>query len=263
MGIFGKSKKERKKEQLTELIKEGLEFFKIGNYNQAINIFEKAEKIGSDMDICHESLYASKYLRISQKHMKLKDIDKILLLSKDEKIIWKGSNCRTMDDTDMTTDFLVITSKNLYFMGWNWVELVLPLENIISISDLGQIYKESIFYEDNKISVNLSLIRGKFKNFKITFDTYGLNNDCEDARAILLDLVQKKKNESKKRVNINIDFSSIKECLKNGGVVMQTFKCPGCGASLEFPENTDITTCQFCGNKIKAVDLFERIKSII
>ena len=109
----------------------------------------------------------------------------------------------------------------------------------------------------------MSIIREKFKTSRITFDTYGLNNEYEKAHAILLDLVQKKKNESKKRVNINVDFSSIKEYLKNGGIVMQMFKCPGCGAALEFPDNVDTTICQYCGINVKAVDVFEKIRALI
>lgn len=75
-------------------------------------------------------------------------------------------------------------------------------------------------------------------------------------------LIRKKGSRNVSGITV-VDFSSIKEYLKNGGVVMQTFKCPGCGASLEFPDNVDTTICQYCGNKIKAVDLFEKIRTLI
>lgn len=142
----------------------------------------------------------------------------------------------------------ILTNYNLYFKNHNKLEIV-PLEKISSIQDIGN-WTLSIKYGSDKTDEHIVAFKNKaFSQF---------NSSLVQAMATKRDKI-----ERNVRGNTIIDFSSIKEYLKNGGVVMQTFKCPGCGASLEFPDNVDTTTCQYCGNKIKAVDLFEKIKSIL
>lgn len=142
----------------------------------------------------------------------------------------------------------IITNYNLYFKKKNELEIV-PLEKISSIKDIGN-WTLSIKYGSDKTDEHIVAF--------FTTDFSQFNSAIAQAMATKRDKI-----ERNVRGNTIIDFSSIKEYLKNGGVVMQTFKCPGCGASLEFPDNVDTTTCQYCGNKIKAVDLFEKIKSIL
>lgn len=152
-------------------------------------------------------------------------------------------------DVDVITqiggDFCVLTNYNLY-LHQNGDEIIIPLENI---SEIGSRYIriQKIKYESEE--VYLVLKKADYPHF---------NTSLRHAMA-------EKRNKIEDRITGTaiIDFSSIKEYLKNGGVVMQTFKCPGCGASLEFPDKVDTTTCQYCGNKIKAVDLFEKIRTLI
>lgn len=145
----------------------------------------------------------------------------------------------------------ILTTDNLYLIGGfcseGSIRIILPLEDITGLgteADRGI----SIQYDFNK-SIQLIVRPNDFKQFYTS----------------IIEEMAKKREKIKGQYcgKSNIDFSSIKEYLKNGGVVMQTFKCPGCGAALEFPDNVDTTTCQFCGAKIKAVDLFEKIKSIL
>ncbi len=148
----------------------------------------------------------------------------------------------------------ILTNRNLYISDCFSPEVnftFIPLEDITGLST-G--LEEGIYGE-------IGIGYGQNKRITLLFKK---PNDLH-FRTSLIEAMAKKRDkiENQNKGNVFINFSSIKEYLKNGGVVMQTFKCPGCGASLEFPDNVDTTTCQFCGNKIKAVDLFEKIRNLI
>ncbi len=192
-----------------------------------------------------------------RRNKKYLEDENLLILPKNEKVIWKGIIEGYGNEYRLykIVPFFIITSDNLFCCDRGGYDLVsFPLTDIMSINPPHS--------RDHGIVLTI-IVKEKNKEFGIFFNGDNPENDHQTAYRILLDLVQKKKDESKKRENIYIDFSSIKKYLKNGGVVMQTFKCPGCGASLEFPNNVDTTTCQYCGNKIKAVDLFEKIRNLI
>ncbi len=46
-----------------------------------------------------------------------------------------------------------------------------------------------------------------------------------------------------------MDFSTIRDLLEKGGVVLYTVKCPNCGAPLELPERGSKIRCEHCGVK--------------
>ncbi len=69
--------------------------------------------------------------------------------------------------------------------------------------------------------------------------------------------------KTKQSTQINLDFSSLKEILAKGGMVMTTYRCPDCNGTLTLPEAGETMTCQYCGTSIKPVDIFQRIKSLI
>ncbi len=60
-----------------------------------------------------------------------------------------------------------------------------------------------------------------------------------------------------------LDFSSLKEQMAKGGLVVQTIKCPTCGASVDLPSNGNTTKCQYCQSTIYAADLFEKLKVML
>jgi hypothetical protein len=64
-------------------------------------------------------------------------------------------------------------------------------------------------------------------------------------------------------VQILVDFSSLKDVMAKGGLVMTTYKCPNCNAMVNIPESGKVLMCQYCGTPIKPVDIFEKIKSLI
>ena len=68
---------------------------------------------------------------------------------------------------------------------------------------------------------------------------------------------------NKEKIQIILDFSSLRGALSKGGIVMTTYKCPICNGSLDIPEAGKVLICKYCGTPIKPVDIFEKIKSLI
>lgn len=66
-----------------------------------------------------------------------------------------------------------------------------------------------------------------------------------------------------KRVQVVLDFSSLKDVMSKGGIVMTAYKCPVCNGKLDIPEVGKVLICSYCGTPIKPVDIFEKIKSLI
>jgi hypothetical protein len=67
----------------------------------------------------------------------------------------------------------------------------------------------------------------------------------------------------KQNVQLVLDFSSLKEVMNKGGLVMTTYKCPNCNGMVNIPEAGKVLVCQYCGIPIKPVDIFEKIKLLI
>ena len=67
----------------------------------------------------------------------------------------------------------------------------------------------------------------------------------------------------KRNVQIILDFSSLKDAMSKGGVIMTAYNCPKCSGMVDLPESGKILICKYCGTPIKPVDIFEKIKSLI
>ncbi len=74
---------------------------------------------------------------------------------------------------------------------------------------------------------------------------------------------QKEQERRQDKVQLVLDFSSLKEQMAKGGLVVQTIKCPTCGASVDLPSNGNTTKCQYCHSTIYAADLFEKLKVML
>jgi ribosomal protein S27AE len=65
------------------------------------------------------------------------------------------------------------------------------------------------------------------------------------------------------KVDVMLDFSFLRECVEDGGLVVQNLKCPECGASVKFPDAGSQSVCDHCGANIYANDVFKKIKDLI
>ncbi len=71
------------------------------------------------------------------------------------------------------------------------------------------------------------------------------------------------KEKQREHVQVVLDFSSIRETLSKGGVVLSSLQCPQCSGPLELPETGKQTTCKYCGASIRPVDIFDKIKNLV
>jgi hypothetical protein len=200
-----------------------------------------------------------------------------IILEKNEKIItsWKGNQeiherivergaygrKKIADAKKNISGFLVLTNQRLLFLEEHGVfgksyhqTLAVPLGKIGAISMGGALIPFVSIADD--VETHIFHIQGVGKK------------EFEPFRQSIIEECRKRREEieaekKKERVHVMIDFSFLKDYMKQGGLVMQTFKCPTCGASLNFPESGNTTTCKYCNSNIKAEDIFEKIKSLI
>ena len=69
--------------------------------------------------------------------------------------------------------------------------------------------------------------------------------------------------KEKECIQIVLDFSSLKDEMSKGGLVMTTYKCPNCSGMIDIPEAGKVLVCKYCSTPIKPVDIFEKIKTLI
>lgn len=144
------------------------------------------------------------------------------------------------------------------------------------------IERESILYED---VTDISVFTGTFaQDIRIEASSHGrawriskleqsdgkywTGANLEEARAFGEFVVRRRLQEveeekRRERVQFVIDFSFLKKEMLKGGIVVQTVKCPSCGASIDLPTTGTSTKCQYCGSAVQAHDIFEKMKGLI
>ncbi len=158
---------------------------------------------------------------------------------------------------------LALTNRKLIWiemrgvLGKSYHQLfALSLENLTGISIGGAILKY----------VSISDTQGQH----IFHFPFAVKNEDQlnDFKEIVFSQVNSRKQEveaerKRERVQVIVDFSFLKNYMENGGLLMQTVKCPECKASIKMPESGNRTKCQYCGSTIYAQDIFEKIKQLI
>lgn len=100
-----------------------------------------------------------------------------------------------------------------------------------------------------------------FQGIQMGNDIIGVREEIE--KHLKQARVSKKAQNEKANVKIILDFSSLKDAMSKGGLVMSTYKCPNCNGMVDIPEAGKVLLCKYCGTPIKPVDIFEQIKSLI
>jgi len=195
-----------------------------------------------------------------------------IIFEKGEKVVasWKGDreirekaivDGRSTETTKYIAGVIVLTNQRFIFLKEHGIfrksyhqSLVIPLEKIGAIS-MGGFLTPFVSISDG-VETYIFHIQGVGKR------------EFEPFRQLIVEQCQKRKEEvevekKKERIHLMIDFSFIKDYMKQGGLVLQTFKCPSCGAPLKFPESGNTMTCPYCNSNIRAEDIFEKIKALI
>jgi len=147
---------------------------------------------------------------------------------------------------------LWVTKRGIFGKSYHVTHEV-PLEEVKGVSSGGTISKYvSILSPENEYRFHLLGTYGSIQKFNPLMRT------AMETR--------KKEIETEKRkarVHIMLDFSSLKDYMKKGGLVLQTVKCPVCSGPLKLPKSGNQTTCEHCKNTVYAQDIFEKVKALI
>lgn len=199
-----------------------------------------------------------------------------VVLEKDEKIlnVWQGdvestiktvrskkglirTKHKVVEAKDKETGALVLTNERLIWLKKRGVfsksyhtTFEIPLQDVTGISETGRISKR----------ICVSDRAGEYR-FRIGVGIEEFRNTVQNAltdRKRALEEMRKKE-----KVHVMIDFSSLKDYMKKGGLSLTTVKCPECKAPLKMPKGGTEIVCQYCNNTIHAQDIFEKIKSLI
>lgn len=158
------------------------------------------------------------------------------------------------------TGKLFLTDKRIIFEHTSgiiskraYVTLDLPLEGVHNITVEGLAIKHLTVYAKKDFI-------GTFPT-KLDFSVAGPNLWHEKMTFALRTRLGKIDNREK--LAALLDFGALKDFMTKGGLLLQTVKCPECGAPIRLPQSGNNTTCTHCGNTILAQDVFEKIKSLI
>jgi len=189
-----------------------------------------------------------------------------LILEKGEKIIqsWKGYWIIPFLLKQSRKGILVLTNRKLVWLEQRGILsksyhplITIPLEDIRGLSRGGAIIKY------------VSIARSQGEHiFRLVKPRVRKNEEFNLFKQIIFEQVEARKREieamkRKERVHIMIDFSFLKNYMEKGGMILQTFKCPECGAPIKLPEKGNSTKCDHCGKVIYAQDVFQKIKELI
>jgi ribosomal protein S27AE len=180
-----------------------------------------------------------------------------------EKVVVRGSygRKRIEDAKERKNGFLVLTNQRLLFLEEHGVfgksyhqVLAVPLLKVQGISMGGMLVPFVSIADD--METHMFHIAGVGKN------------DFEPFRQLIMDHCRKRREEieaekRKERVQVVLDFSSLKDYMEKGGLVLQKTKCPECGAPIALPATGNQTKCEHCGSIVYAQDIFEKVKSLI
>ena len=170
------------------------------------------------------------FIRTKHKVVEAKGKDKGVLVLTNQRLIW-------------------LNKKGVFSKSYH-MTFEVPLQDITGISEAGRITKR----------ICISDRTGEYR-FRISVQLNEFRNMLEKAlteRKKALERIKKKE-----RVHVMIDFSFIKDYMKEGGLSLKTIKCPECNAPIKMPKDGTETICRYCNNTIHAQDIFEKIKSLI
>jgi ribosomal protein S27AE len=179
-----------------------------------------------------------------------------------EKVVIRGSFGQPMQKAkERKNGVLVLTNQKLLFLEEHGVfgksyhqVLMIPLMKVGGISMGGMLMPFISIADDmeNHMFHLVGIGKNEFGSFRQL-----IMDQCRQRRE---EIEAEKKRE---RVQVVLDFSTLKDYMDKGGLVLQKTKCPECGAPIELPTVGNQISCQHCGSVVYAQDIFEKVKSLI
>jgi ribosomal protein S27AE len=179
-------------------------------------------------------------------------------LEHDEHVILVET-CRHKDvfgNLFLTNRRLIFEHESGIFTKRVYVTLDLPIEGISSTSIEGMLGKRLVVYAK----------KGFVSDFPVRLD-FSVRDPAQWQSTIIGTSEARRESieveKRRERVQVVLDFGSLKEYMVKGGLVLQTMKCPECGAPIKLPDTGNQTKCDHCGNTVLAQDIFEKIRNLI
>jgi DNA-directed RNA polymerase subunit RPC12/RpoP len=189
-----------------------------------------------------------------------------IVLQKDEFIVQYYSNLQEIYDDPRQTlgvrvgnkGYLIITNQNLFFSCK--VGLLAKDYSIMWASSLDEIM--SVSHGRYGLNDKLILLEkgGQHKDF--------IARGSQMAIPIINAAITNRRSEieaqrQRERTIISMDFSWLREYMEKGGLVLNTIKCPTCGAPVKIPEGGGSVKCDHCNSSILVEDVFRKVKELI
>jgi len=193
------------------------------------------------------------------------EVNKAILWQKNEVLVGHIGCQEFFEDRTQTLGvrlghhgFLIVTNQRvlfackLGFMAKDYgIMFGINLENIVSVSPGKFGFNDKLVILDKN---------GQHRDF--------IKPKIHSLVPIINEAISERRNQleaqkERERVQIVLDFSSLKDIMAKGGIVMSAYNCPKCNAMVDIPEAGKIMFCKYCGTPIKPVDIFDRIKSLL
>jgi DNA-directed RNA polymerase subunit RPC12/RpoP len=179
-------------------------------------------------------------------------------LEHDERTVFVET-CRHKDvfgNLFLTNKRLIFEHESGIFTKRVYVTLDLSLEGVSSVSIEGRLGK--------KLVVNAK--KGFVSNFPVRLDftvkdPVQWQSRIENASKAKIESIEAERR--KERIQVVLDFGALKDYMFRGALVLQTMKCPECGAPIRMPDMGNQTKCEHCGHTILAQDIFDKIRRLI
>ena len=202
----------------------------------------------------------------------------ILVLESGERImIWWNGSVETFETTVVTQGRVRKKQKIVEAKGEEDGLLVLTNRRLLWVNKKGRIGKTyRVTHEMSLLNIRSISRGGKIRKFVSLIDSEneywfrlsGKYSSPDEFREIVRLIREEREREveaekKKERIHIMMDFSSLTDYMKEGGMLLKTIKCTECNGPLNLPESGNEITCEHCGATIYAQDIFEKIESLI
>jgi ribosomal protein S27AE len=162
----------------------------------------------------------------------------------------------TFGNLYLTNERLIFEHASGVFSKRVYVTLDLRLDGIASVSVEGTLSKKLVVYAK----------KGFISDFPTRLE-FSVRNPIQwqsKVNSSIKARIERIEAEKKKeRVQLVFDFSTLKQYMEKGGLILQQTKCPQCGAPLKLPQSGNQISCEHCGSTLYAQDIFEKIKGLI
>ncbi len=196
----------------------------------------------------------------------MEEWEKALILHKDERLEYGAKASRGSREKGFEQGAVALTNLRLVWLRSGSIlsntykfSFEVPIQDIRSLSTGGIAFKHVIVTcKDREEKFHP---RGSFRGKKASTQDF-----CECVNRLIVQReTQIMRDRKRDRVvtHINVNFGDVQDLMRDGGVMLRSYKCPDCGAPTGIPENGYSMRCEHCGTRIQVNDVIRRVRKLI